>query len=93
MNQAGYQLLQAGKTEEAISAFKTNITRYPASANVYDSLAEAYEKSGRLELARPNYEKAHQLGQQNGDPNVALYKTNLDRVTEMLKKGEGAKEK
>jgi len=80
MNQIGYQLLGAGKTDEAIAAFKTNIERYPKSANVYDSLAEGYEKSGRPELARPNYEKAYQLGRENNDPNVELYKANLDRV-------------
>src|SRR5215203_5238005 len=28
----------------AIAVFKVNIERYPASANVYDSLAEAYER-------------------------------------------------
>ena len=80
MNQIGYQLLGAGKTDEAIAAFKTNIERYPKSANVYDSLAEGYEKSGHPELARPNYEKAYQLGRENNDPNVELYKANLDRV-------------
>ncbi len=43
MNQVGYQLLFGDKPDEAIAAFKINVERYPASANVYDSLAEAYE--------------------------------------------------
>jgi tetratricopeptide (TPR) repeat protein len=94
MNQIGYQLFGQGNTEEAINAFKLNVERYPASANVYDSLAEAYERSGRLELARPNYEKAHTLGVQNRDPNAALYKTNLDRVTAQVKQaGSNAADK
>ena len=80
MNQVGYQLMGQGNMEEAVAAFKLNVERYPGSANVYDSLGEAYEKGGRLELALANYEKAHALGQQAGDPNVRVYKANLDRV-------------
>ncbi|MCI0525100.1 MAG: hypothetical protein L0Y75_07535, partial [Acidobacteria bacterium] len=93
MNNVGYQLLGAGKMDEAIAVFKTNIDRYPNSANVYDSLAEAYEKNGKLELARPNYEKAVQLGQQNNDPNLQVYKTNFERVDGLLKKVAADKEK
>ena len=85
INQLGYQSLFAGRAEEAITIFKTNIERYPESANVYDSLAEAYERGGQLELAAPLYEKAHTLGQRNQDPNTALYKANFDRVSEKLK--------
>ncbi|MBC7931620.1 MAG: hypothetical protein H7Z38_13755 [Rubrivivax sp.] len=89
MNQIGYQLLGQGQgdTEGAIAAFKLNVERYPGSANVYDSLGEAYERAGQLELARTNYEKAHALGQQTNDPNVAIYKTNLDRVAAQAKQG------
>jgi uncharacterized protein len=85
INQMGYQSLFAERSDEAIAIFKTNVERYPDSANVYDSLAEAYERTGRLELAAPLYEKAHTLGQRNQDPNVALYKANFDRVSEKLK--------
>ena len=77
--------------EEAIAVFKSNVERYPASANVYDSLAEAYERSSRLDLAMPNYEKAYTLGKENSDPNQALYKANLDRVAEKLKQGTASK--
>jgi predicted alpha/beta superfamily hydrolase len=93
MNNVGYQLLGAGKMDEAVAVFKTNVDRYPNSANVYDSLAEAYEKMGKLELARPNYEKAVQLGQQNNDPNLQVYKTNFERVDGLLKKVASGKEK
>jgi predicted alpha/beta superfamily hydrolase len=87
INQIGYQLLAAGKAEEAVATFKTNVERYPASANVYDSLAEAYERGGQLDLALPNYDKAYELGRKNGDPNTNLYKTNLDRVSVAVKQG------
>jgi tetratricopeptide (TPR) repeat protein len=91
INQMGYQSLFAGRPDEAIAIFKTNVERYPWSANVYDSLAEAYERSGRLELAAPLYEKAQTLGQQNQDPNLAIYKANFERVTEKLKQSGATK--
>jgi len=85
INQIGYQLLGDGKPEEAIAAFKTNIERYPGSANVYDSLAEAYERGGRIDLAEPLYDKARTLGQQNNDPNAATFKANYERAHGKLK--------
>jgi predicted alpha/beta superfamily hydrolase len=85
MNQVGYQLLFGDKPDEAIVAFKANVERYPGSANVYDSLAEAYERSGHLDLAAPLYEKASTVGQQNKDPNLAVYQTNFERVSTKLK--------
>lgn len=93
LNQLGYQLLMGGNPEEAITVFKANTERYPASANVYDSLAEAYERGGRLDLAEPLYEKAQVLGQQNNDPNVAVYKANYDRVSARLKETKGTTKK
>jgi predicted alpha/beta superfamily hydrolase len=91
INQVGYQELFAGRNEEAIAVFKANVERYPASANVYDSLAEAYERSGQIDLAGPLYEKAQVLGQQNNDPNLAIYKTNYLRVSEKLKETQAKK--
>ena len=91
INQIGYQSLFDGKPEEAIAAFKTNVERYPMSANVYDSLAEAYERGGRMELAEPLYDKARTLGEQNNDPNVQVYKTNYERVHAKLKDTQGTK--
>ena len=91
INQMGYQLIFAGKPEEAIAVFKANVERYPNSANVYDSLAEAYERGGQLDLAEPLYEKARVLGEQNNDPNTAIYKANYERVHAKLKETQGAK--
>ena len=91
INQMGYQSLFAERFDEAITIFKTNVERYPNSANVYDSLAEAYERTGKLELAAPLYEKAQTLGQQNQDPNLQVYKTNFERVSEKLKQSGAAK--
>lgn len=89
-NQLGYQLMGQSHFGEAISVLKTNVARYPKSANVYDSLGEAYEKSGKLELAKEQYEKAVQVGEQQNDPNLLVFRNNLQRVTETLRKTKGA---
>lgn len=65
MNRAGYQLLQTGKTKEAIEVFKINAETYPKSGNVYDSLGEAYLASGNKELAITNYKKSIELDPKN----------------------------
>lgn len=96
LNQVGYQLMAQNNMEEAVTAFKLNVERYPASANVYDSLAEAYERGGKLDLALSNYQKAHELGVRNNDQNTQLYKTNFDRVSAQVKQagsGSAASEK
>lgn len=91
INQLGYQLLGRGQADEAIEVFKTNVERYPASANVYDSLAEAYERGGKIDLAEPLYDKAQILGKQNNDPNFAIYKANYERVHAKLKETQATK--
>jgi len=61
LNWAGYQFLQKEQYEEAIRLFKLNVEAYPESANVYDSLGEAYLESGQTDLAIENYRKALDL--------------------------------
>jgi uncharacterized protein len=92
INQMGYQFLFDGKPEEAIAVFKANVERYPASANVYDSLAEAYEQGGRIDLAEPLYDKARALGEQNKDPNAAIFKANYERAHARLKDSQSKKQ-
>ena len=57
-NKAGYQLLDGGKVEEAIGVFTMNANFFSDSANVWDSLAEAYWKAGDLAKAEEYYTKA-----------------------------------
>ena len=92
INQIGYQFLGSEKPEEAIATFKANVERYPNSANVYDSLAEAYEKTGHLDWATPLYEKAQALGKQNNDPNAAIFAANFTRASDKLKQDAAAKQ-
>lgn len=58
MNQVGYQMLLAQDYEAAIAVFQLNVEFYPRSANVYDSLAEAYMTNGNKEKAIEFYQKA-----------------------------------
>jgi predicted alpha/beta superfamily hydrolase len=84
MNLIGYRLLQIGDTDDAIEAFKMNVATYPKSANVYDSLGEAYERAGELELAKESYGRAASIGKKVGDPNTNVYEQNRDRVAKAL---------
>jgi hypothetical protein len=58
LNMLGYQLLWRDMNEAAIEMHKLNVQAYPNEANPYDSLADAYEASGEVELAIEAYEKA-----------------------------------
>jgi len=57
LNMLGYQLLWRNMNEAAIEIQKLNVQAYPDSANPYDSLADAYEANGDVELAIESYEK------------------------------------
>ncbi len=46
INRLGYQLMTNGRRMEAIELFRANTEFYPASANTWDSLSEAYETVG-----------------------------------------------
>ena len=47
---------------------------YPKSANVYDSLAEAYVANGEKELAIANYRKSLELDDRNAAAKAMLKK-------------------
>jgi hypothetical protein len=54
----GYEHLQAGDVRGTIELFKLNVTAYPSSPNVCDSLSDAFLADGQKELARQNARKA-----------------------------------
>jgi Protein of unknown function (DUF2911) len=61
MNNYGYQLLGAGKTQEAIAVFRQNAEKYPASWNTYDSLGEGLAAAGQKAEAIVQYRKARSM--------------------------------
>ena len=74
------------KYPEAIEVFKKNVENHPNAANCYDSLAEAYEKSGALRLAKENYEKAYKMAELRGETQLAqTAKANFERLSAKLK--------
>jgi len=79
-NMIGYRLMQNDELEKAIDVFKYNVKLYPNSANVYDSLGDATEKSGDTKAAADYYRTAVKFGAITNDPNQEIYKRNLDRV-------------
>jgi tetratricopeptide (TPR) repeat protein len=58
MNAHGYELLGAGKVDEAIAVFRKNVADHPASWNAYDSLAEGLAAKGDRAEAAVQYRKA-----------------------------------
>ena len=74
LNALGYRLLGMKKVPEAIAIFKLNAEAYPRSANVYDSLAEAYWAGGDRDQAIRNYQRSLALNPQNGNARDQLKK-------------------
>jgi hypothetical protein len=81
INNLGYSYLGAGRIPKAIEVFKENVKRFPKSANVYDSLGEAFENNNQLELAKKNYSEAYKLGLAQNLGTTSLFKNNLERVS------------
>ncbi|PYQ28096.1 MAG: serine hydrolase [Acidobacteria bacterium] len=72
INRLGYTLLQRGRVTDAVDVFRLNVEEHPESANVYDSLGEAYAAHGDRELAIANYKKSLELNPKNTNAADAL---------------------
>ena len=77
LNNLGYYLIGMKKFKDAIAILQLNVEVFPKSANVYDSLGEAYMDDGNKELARENYEKSLQMdtGNTNAKEKLKQLKT------------------
>lgn len=67
INAMGYEHLQNGDIEEAISVFELNTDTFPTSANTWDSLAEAVLANGDQETAIRFYQRSLELDPQNSN--------------------------
>ncbi len=66
LNNLGLQLLfNPSKSEQSIQVFSLATEIYPTSANLFDSLAEAYLHLGNKPKAIENFEKSLELNAQN----------------------------
>lgn len=64
-NRFGYDYLRNKKYQNAIDVFKINVALHPESSNTYDSLADAFLRSGDSLQAYNNYKKALELNENN----------------------------
>lgn len=65
VNNWAYKLSFKGKKDKAMEIFKLNVSLYPNSYNVYDSIGELYEALGNKELAIKNYKRSLELNPDN----------------------------
>ncbi|MEA2077222.1 MAG: alpha/beta hydrolase-fold protein [Candidatus Marinimicrobia bacterium] len=80
LNNLGYGYMQNNDIENAIVIFKANTKYYPDSPNVYDSLGEAFETNGQLDLAKKNYKKAYDLAVKQDSPFSGIFQGNFERM-------------
>jgi CubicO group peptidase (beta-lactamase class C family) len=83
LNSAGYLLLGGGDVAGAILLFEENVRAYPSSANVYDSLGDAYLAARRDVAARDAYARSVQI-----DPTNSHARRLSDSLSLVLKKRE-----
>ena len=74
LNNFGYEVLGNEDTAGAIRVFTLNAEAFPTSANVWDSLAEAYMKAGDTERATTYYQKSLDLDPNNDNARAMLKK-------------------
>lgn len=67
LNRLGYRLLAVGQDSAAVIIFRKNVEAYPNSANVYDSLGEAYAIAGDTSSAIASYRRSLALDPKNSN--------------------------
>jgi predicted alpha/beta superfamily hydrolase len=85
VNELGYQQLGAKQVEAATATFRYNTGLYPESPNVWDSLADALERAGRVDDALASCRKALSLGEAEGDPSLETFRKHAARLAGMAK--------
>lgn len=74
LNACGYVLMAQGNLKEAVAILRINSNLFPQSANCWDSLGEAYAKSGLKEKAVQAYEYVLELDPKNENAKAQLVK-------------------
>ncbi|MCD4750972.1 MAG: hypothetical protein K8R59_16485 [Thermoanaerobaculales bacterium] len=80
LNSAGYDHLGRQDYPGAIALFRLNVDLFPGSANVYDSLGEAFMLDGQRELAIRNYRRSLDLNPANANAEEKLQELRASRV-------------
>jgi CubicO group peptidase (beta-lactamase class C family) len=80
INSVGYLLLHnLGKKDAALEFFKMNALEFPNSANVFDSLGEAYMENGDNKKAIENFKKSLELDPGNDNAKKMIEKLTSDK--------------
>jgi pentatricopeptide repeat protein len=74
LNAFGYEVMGNNEIDGAVKVFEMNAKMFPESANVWDSLAEAYMKAGNMEMAKEYYKKSLELDPRNQNAKDMLKK-------------------
>ena len=74
LNGVGYALLDKQRNDDAIRVFKLNIRQFPHSPNAFDSLAEAFFRSGHRVEAAEAYSRVLELDPSNANAQAMLSK-------------------
>jgi tetratricopeptide (TPR) repeat protein len=77
LNAWGKSLFQKNDLTKALEVMELNAKFYPDKPEAYNSLAEAYLKTGNKELAAFNYKKSLELNADNKDANEILDQINI----------------
>jgi tetratricopeptide (TPR) repeat protein len=77
LNTFGYEVLEKKDTAAAVRVFALNAKTFQKSANAWNSLAEAYMKTGDMKMAKRHYEKSLKL-----DPKNESARENLKKIRE-----------
>lgn len=72
INTWGYELMSQDHLPEAIALFKLSVQNFPDSGDSYDSLGEAYMKSGQKQLAIESYTKSLEKNPDNDNAKQKL---------------------
>jgi len=90
----GYFLLENGKAAESVEVFKYCTELYPGLPSGYVGLGDVYETSGKLELARKNYELAVKFAEKRNDTMaLPVAKKLLEQLLKKIDKSRGFKKK
>ena len=82
INSFGYDALNSGDIDTAISLFQRNIDQNPNSANAFDSLSDAYEAAQRWSEAGEAIATAVALARKHGHPNYDDFLRHASRIAE-----------
>ncbi len=86
INTLGYELMEAGKLDEALRVLQLNAARFPRSANAYDGLADVYRGKGDQACAAYAYQRLLEVLPQDTSLDESAKASLRRSVTERLEK-------